>query len=86
MFLEFDTGSVPGANNALALASAQASTYPTMPCCRSDQNELFNFSSVLQTSACCVTLSGELAYTAACWNVRHAGANTPVTIFPFYWL
>lgn len=84
-FLELDTKFVSGANNALMLASTSASTYPTIPCCKSDQNELFNFCSVLQTSACCVTVSREPAYTAACWNFRHAGAKTPVTIFLFHW-
>lgn len=77
----------PRVNAALMLAPVSwASTYPTIPCCRSLQNELFNFRLVPQTSARCVMASRQPAHTAAWWNVRHARVQTPVTVFLFHCL
>lgn len=43
---------------------------------------LFNFHSLPQTSACCIITSRRPAYTAACWNVRHARAQNPSEHIP----
>lgn len=77
----------PRVNAALILAPVSwASTYPTIPCCRSLQNELFNFRLVPQTSARCVTAPRQPAHTAAWWNVKHARVQAPVTVFLFHCL